>query len=79
MWATDGTSVMLGTQSGVSFYLKPWAAKCALDYHCVTHNHALALNHAALTPFAEWLEGIMKRIISYFSRSGQRKQVLKPI
>ena len=78
-WATDGASVMLGTQSGVSFYLKLWTSKMALNYHCVAHKHALALNHAALKPFAEWLEGVMKRIVSYYARSGQRKQHLKQI
>jgi len=41
-------TVMLGTQSGVSFYWKLWAAKCAFNYHYVTHKHALALNHVVV-------------------------------
>ena len=77
--ATDGASTMLGTKSGLSHILQSWTNACSLQFHCVAHKHALAMNHAAQTPFAQWVEDIMKKILNFFAKSGQRRQNLKEI
>jgi hypothetical protein len=78
-WATDGANAMLGAKSGLSAIFREWCKAFALNYHCIAHRHALANSSHVLREFSAYVENIMKLILSYFARSGDRRAILQEL
>ena len=75
--ATDGASVMMGSQSGVCVRLREIANPFLLIVHCIAHREALAAAAAATgNAVCEFFESILHQVISYHSNSSKRKEHL---